>query len=145
MFDWFKLRRFVTAQESIYSEVLRELAAGRKTSHWMWFVFPQLSGLGRSDISKKYGLAGKEEARAYWEDTILGDRLRECVALLLLVDPSQTAYEIMGSPDDLKLHSCLTLFSIVAPEDQNLQKALARFYAGKLDSLTLGILRDESR
>ena len=142
MFEWMKLRRFMKAQRPVYQNVLAELSAGKKETHWMWFIFPQLYGIGHSETSKLYGLHGRDEARAYWDKAVLGTRLRECVALLLS-HGRLGAHEILGSPDDLKLHSCLTLFSIVAPEEKSLIQALDRFYAGKLDPLTLELLSRE--
>jgi uncharacterized protein (DUF1810 family) len=133
------LQRFVEAQEPVFEIVRKELAAGQKRSHWMWFVFPQLRGLGRSPMAHHYGLAGHAEALAYWSHPVLGERLRECVDLVLAV-PDRSANDIFGSPDDIKLRSCLTLFEAVASEDSRFGRALDRFYGGERDPLTLGLL-----
>lgn len=138
------LGRFVDAQEGCYGRVLAELAAGEKTSHWMWFIFPQLKGLGVSPTARRFGIAGLEEARAYLAHPLLGTRLRECTRLVLAVE-GRTAHEIFGSPDDLKLRSCLTLFAhaVASPparEDELFGAALARYYRGEPDPLTLRLL-----
>jgi uncharacterized protein (DUF1810 family) len=130
------LERFVDAQASVYESVRSELRAGRKQSHWMWFVFPQLRGLGRSSTAHYYGLASAAEARAYLAHPVLGARLRECVELVLAVG-ARTAHEIFGSPDDLKFRSSMTLFSHVAPEEPQFQRALDKYYGGEPDPLTL--------
>jgi uncharacterized protein (DUF1810 family) len=130
------LERFVEAQAPVYADVLRELGAGRKTSHWMWFVFPQLRSLGRSATAKFYGLEGREEASAYWQHPLLGPRLGECTRRVLAT-AGRTAHEIFGSPDDLKLRSCMTLFDIVAPAEPAFRAVLDRFYGGEADPMTL--------
>ena len=130
------LERFVEAQAPVYAAVLRELGAGRKTSHWMWFVFPQLRSLGRSATAKFYGLEGREEASAYWQHPLLGARLGECTRLVLAT-AGRTAHEIFGSPDDLKLRSCMTLFDVVAPAEPAFRAVLDRFYGGEADPMTL--------
>jgi uncharacterized protein (DUF1810 family) len=140
----YDLPRFVEAQTPCYARVLQELAAGEKTSHWMWFIFPQLRGLGLSATARRFGLSGIEEARAYLAHPLLGARLRECTRTLLTVE-GRTAHEIFGSPDDLKLRSCLTLFARAAGasparEDQVFGEALARYYRGEPDPLTLRLL-----
>jgi uncharacterized protein (DUF1810 family) len=137
--DPYNLERFVEAQKSCYERVLKELKAGRKQSHWMWFVFPQLQGLGRSTTARRYAISGPEEAKAYLTHPLLGERLKECVRLLLEVD-SRSAIEIFGSPDDLKLRSCMTLFDYVAPEEGVFHKVLDKFYHGEPDSKTLALL-----
>ena len=104
------LERFVDAQESVFAAVFNELKAGKKTSHWMWFVFPQLRGLGRSAIAQHFGIESRDEALAYWQHPVLGKRLKECTLLVLEVD-DRTAHEIFGSPDDVKFRSCMTLFA----------------------------------
>lgn len=133
------LARFVEAQDRVYDSVCNELALGEKTSHWMWFVFPQLKELGRSAIAKRYGLASADEALAYWRHPVLGVRLRECTGLVL-AQPSTTAHDIFGSPDDLKFRSCMTLFARVAPEEALFQQALTRFFGGRPDESTLRLL-----
>lgn len=133
------LDRFVQAQDPVYATVREELAAGRRRSHWMWFVFPQLRGLGRSPMAHHFGLADLEEATAYWNHPVLGARLRECIDLVLAV-PDRPALEIFGHPDDLKFRSCLTLFEAVEPDDFRFDRALARFCDGDRDALTLELL-----
>jgi uncharacterized protein (DUF1810 family) len=142
--DSFDLARFLEAQEQRYARVLDELAAGEKTSHWMWFIFPQLKGLGVSATARRFGLTGLEEARAYLAHPLLGARLRECTRALLALE-GRTAHEIFGSPDDLKLRSCLTLFAQAAgaapaPQDRLFGAALAKYYRGEPDPLTLRLL-----
>ena len=137
--DPFDLQRFVAAQAPVLDAVRAELAAGRKRSHWMWFVFPQLRGLGSSTMAQHYGMASLDEARAYLAHPVLGPRLRECCALLLAV-PGRSAHEILGSPDDLKFRSCLTLFAAAAPQEPVFAQALRRFYGGEPDPRTLALL-----
>lgn len=129
------LERFVDAQRAVYPAVLAELRAGRKAGHWMWFVFPQLRGLGRSETARYFGIASRAEAQAYLAHPVLGPRLRECAELLLAV-PGRTAHEIFGAPDDLKLRSSLTLFAAVDRPGSVFERALARYYAGNPDPLT---------
>ena len=138
------LARFLEAQASCYQRVLEELGAGEKTSHWMWFIFPQLRGLGMSSTARRFGLSGLEEARAYLAHPLLGARLRECTRLVLAVE-GRSAHEILGSPDDLKLRSCLTLFAQAAepspdPETRVFGEALAKYYRGEPDPRTLELL-----
>jgi uncharacterized protein (DUF1810 family) len=138
--DPFDLARFVQAQERQYPDALDELRSGRKQTHWIWFVFPQLRALGRSGTSRFYGLENALEASAYWDHPILGRRLQESVEALLAIE-GRSATEILGSVDALKLRSCLTLFLEVAPTDRSLQAALQRFYGGEPDPLTLSHVR----
>ena len=142
--DPFNLQRFVDAQASVYAEVLDELARGRKTTHWMWFIFPQLQALGRSGKARYYGLASKEEAAAYLRHPVLGERLRQCVDLLRGLEQTDP-HAIFGSPDDLKLRSCLTLFAAVAPGESRFSDALGRFYPEGPDRLTLDLLGQRLR
>jgi uncharacterized protein (DUF1810 family) len=142
--DRYDLARFLEAQARCYERVLAELGAGEKTSHWMWFIFPQVQGLGSSPTARRYALSGLIEAHAYLEHPTLGARLRECTRAVLAVK-GRTAHEIFGSPDDLKLRSCLTLFAQAAaaspaPEDRVFGEALARYYRGEPDPLTLRLL-----
>jgi uncharacterized protein (DUF1810 family) len=130
------LDRFVEAQDGVIDAVRAELRAGRKRSHWMWFVFPQLQGLGASAMARHYGLASLDEARAYLAHPVLGACLRECCELMLQV-PHKSAHEILGSPDDLKFHSCVTLFALADPADALFARCLERFYAGAADERTL--------
>jgi len=133
------LARFVEAQQPVMDDVRAELAAGRKRTHWMWFVFPQLRGLGHSAMARHYGIASRDEAAAYLAHPVLGPRLREGVELVLAVQ-GRTAHEIFGSPDDLKLRSCLTLFREVDGEGGVFGRALARYYDGQPDPMTLQLL-----
>ena len=132
------LERFVLAQAGVIDDVRAELRAGRKASHWMWFVFPQLRGLGSSALAHRYGIASPDEARAYLAHPVLGARLRECCALMLQV-PGRSAHDILGSPDDLKFRSCCTLFARAAPGEPLFRQCLERFYAGQEDELTLAL------
>ena len=133
------LDTFVTAQAPVIAAVRRELAAGRKRTHWMWFVFPQLAGLGHSAMALQYGLAGVAEARAYLAHPVLGPRLLDLTGLVLAV-PDRTALEIFGSPDDLKFRSCMTLFALADPAAQPFQRAVNRFF-GTPDQRTLDMVR----
>ena len=133
--DLFNLQRFIPPQDAVMEDVLGELQQGRKTSHWMWFVFPQLAALGASATSKRFGLASLEEARAYLSHPVLAQRLRQCCGLLLRLG-DVTSLEVFGYPDHLKLHSCLTLFHLAAPRDTLFQHCLAKYYAGALDPQT---------
>ena len=138
------LGRFVEAQEPVYSEARAELAAGNKRSHWMWFVFPQLKGLGRSGMATHYGLAGAAEAAAYLADPVLGPRLVDCTRLML-ASRGKSALQILGSPDDLKFCSCMTLFERVAapePTGSVFAQALDRYFEGRRDERTLALLRE---
>jgi uncharacterized protein (DUF1810 family) len=141
MKDPFRLQRFVDAQGPIYDQVLRELRAGRKASHWMWFVFPQMRGLGRTPTAHHYGISSLAEARAYLAHPVLGPRLGECVRLVLACE-GHTAERIFGFPDVLKLRSCLTLFQAVAPDPQIYTEAMARYYGGEPDPRTLECLAE---
>ncbi len=135
----YDLQRFVAAQSRVWDDVCAELREGRKQTHWMWFVFPQLSALGRSATAKFYGLSGGEEARAYLADSILGARLRECCEVLLQLD-KKTAVEIFGATDAMKLRSCLTLFAAVEQDEAVFQECLVRYFEGKSDVATLALL-----
>ena len=134
------LERFVEAQAPVYASVLRELGAGLKASHWMWFVFPQLKSLGRSSTARFYGLQDRAEATDYRRHPLLGPRLLECTRLVLATE-GRSAHAIFGSPDDLKLCSCMTLFDAVAPAEPAFRTVLDRFYAGVADAATLELLR----
>ena len=127
------------AQDRVWSEVQAELAAGAKTSHWMWFVFPQLRALGRSGTAHFYGLRDREEALAYWRHPVLGPRLAEGARRLLAV-PGRSARDIFGPVDELKLRSCMTLFKAVAPQEPAFAQVLDRFFGGREDPLTLNLL-----
>jgi uncharacterized protein (DUF1810 family) len=138
MTDPFDLRRFVDAQTPVYAHVLSELRQGRKQSHWMWFIFPQLAGLGLSPMAQRYALSSRDEAMAYLGHGILGPRLRECTALVNVVE-GRTIREILGSPDDLKFRSSMTLFAAVSPEPE-FAAAIGKFYDGRPDPKTLELL-----
>ena len=127
MEDRFDLDRFVQAQAGVYEEVVAELRVGRKRSHWMWFVFPQLAGLGHSAMAQRYAISSLDEARAYLEHPVLGARLRDCSALVLAV-PGKTVHEIFGSPDDLKFHSSMTLFHRAAPVEAVFAECLRKYF-----------------
>ena len=133
------LQRFVDAQEPRIADAMAELRAGRKRTHWMWFVFPQLRGLGHSQMAWHFGIASRGEAAAFLAHPVLGPRLRECVELVLAVR-GRTAHEIFGSPDDLKLCSCLTLFAEVAGGDSVFDRALRQYFGGQPDPATLDLL-----
>ena len=127
MDDPYDLRRFVEAQEPVYRQVCAELRGGRKTSHWMWFVFPQIRGLGRSPMAQKYAIASLAEAQGYLAHPILGPRLRECTQLVVDVE-GRTAPEIFGSPDDIKFRSSMTLFAFAAPDEPLFKTALTKYF-----------------
>jgi uncharacterized protein (DUF1810 family) len=134
--DPFDLQRFVDAQAPVWPRVDAELAAGAKTSHWMWFVFPQLAGLGRSAIAQRFAIRSRDEARAYWQHPLLGPRLKAGCEHLLAIE-GRSALQILGAPDDLKLRSSMTLFAAVAPEEPVFVQVLRRFFGGERDRLTL--------
>jgi uncharacterized protein (DUF1810 family) len=136
------LERFVTAQAPVYATALAELRAGRKRTHWMWFVFPQIAGLGRSGTAQFYALASVADARAYASHPILGPRLRECARAVLDVD-GLSAHAIFGSPDDLKFHSSMTLFSLAAPDDSLFAACLDKYFGGTRDAATLALTEPE--
>jgi uncharacterized protein (DUF1810 family) len=133
------LRRFTEAQERVYPTVLAELADGRKRSHWIWFIFPQLRGLGRSPTAHHYGIASAQEARAYLADPTLGPRLRECARLVAEID-GRSAEQVFGWPDCLKVRSCMTLFAAVAADAADFQAVLDKFYDGLGDPVTVEML-----
>jgi len=141
--DPFDLERFVTAQENDYRRALAEITAGRKRSHWIWYIFPQLDGLGFSSMSKLYSIKSLDEANAYLNHPILGPRLLECTEAALSVE-GKTANEIFGSPDDLKLRSCATLFAQVSPPGSIFQRLLVKYYAGTADPQTIRLLKSHS-
>jgi len=138
--DPFDLRRFLDAQISTYDAALAELTAGAKTTHWMWFIFPQVEGLGFSSMAKRYAIRSRAEGRAYFDHKVLGMRLRECVLAVLSVQ-GRSALQIMGSPDDLKLRSSMTLFSEIAETGSPFEELLARYFSGEKDTKTLEFLR----
>ncbi len=137
--DQFNLNRFVEAQEDDYPTALAELEAGEKTSHWMWYIFPQFDGLGYSSMSKRYAIKSVDEAKAYLAHPVLGPRLLECAKAILGVE-GRSAFEILNSPDDAKLCSCATLFASVSPAGSVFHQILDKYYAGKADEKTLRLL-----
>jgi len=137
----FDFSRFVEAQEGVYDTALAELRQGRKESHWMWFIFPQLDGLGMSPMAKKFALRNLEEAKAYLADPILGMRLFECCRALLAIT-GKSAYDIMGYPDDLKLRSSMTLFAMVPEAPQEFGKVLLKYYSGESDGRTIELIQN---
>ncbi len=138
--DRFDLQRFVTAQEPVFETVLAELRAGRKRSHWMWYIFPQLAGLGRSSTARFYGISAFDEARAYLAHPVLGPRLDLCTKIVLASE-SPSLHSIFGSPDDLKFRSCVTLFSLAAEDPDNpFRHALDRWCGGQPDKRTLALI-----
>lgn len=137
--DPYDLARFITAQAPIYAPAVAELAAGRKRSHWMWFVFPQFEGLGASAMAQRYAIRSLAEAHAYLAHPLLGARLKECVGLVNKVE-GRSAHEIFGSPDDLKFHSSMTLFAAAAPQEPLFTEALRKYFYGRGDPLSLAKL-----
>jgi uncharacterized protein (DUF1810 family) len=141
MADPHDLQRFVAAQAQTYEAALAELRRGRKQTHWMWFVFPQIAGLGLSDMARRYAIASRDEARAYLAHPLLGPRLVAAVQAVSAVQ-GRSAHEILGSPDDRKFQSCLTLFEQVAPAPEVFATALDQYYDGARDAATLRMLAD---
>ena len=137
--DPFGLARFVEAQADSYDRALAEVRAGRKRSHWMWYIFPQFAGLGFSSMSRRYAINSRAEAEAYLQHPVLGPRLVACCEAALAVE-GRSAYEIFGSPDDLKLRSCATLFAAVTPAGSVFDRLLQKFFAGVRDDATLRLL-----
>ena len=135
MLDPFDLDRFVQAQEPVLAQVRLELGAGRKRTHWMWFVFPQISGLGHSATARHYAISSLAEAQAYMAHPVLGPRLVECAGLVNQVE-GRSIHQIMGTPDDLKFHSSMTLFALAQPGVPVFQRALGKYFGGALDPLT---------
>jgi uncharacterized protein (DUF1810 family) len=133
------LGRFVRAQEADYERALAEITAGQKRSHWMWYIFPQIEGLGVSPTAKRYAINGVEEARAYLQHPVLGPRLLACAEAVCRVE-GRTARDIFGSPDDLKLRSCATLFACVSPPGSVFGRLLDKYYGGEPDGSTLQLL-----
>ena len=141
--DPFDLSRFIHAQKDSFDDALAELKAGQKRSHWMWFIFPQASGLGFSSMAQRYAIGSRKEADAYLAHPVLGRRLRACVDALLEVE-GRSAEQIMGSPDFLKLQSSITLFAAVSSDESRFDRLLEKFYGGRKDPKTLEFLLRES-
>lgn len=133
------LERFAEAQAAVYHTVVAELSMGHKETHWMWFIFPQLKELGKSAMAKRFGIESADEARAYLAHPVLGSRLVACTELLL-AQRNANAYEIFGSPDDVKLRSCMTLFATTSPQAPVFKQALDVFFKGKVDEVTVKLL-----
>jgi uncharacterized protein (DUF1810 family) len=140
MNDSHNLQRFVEAQEPQYARVVEELSSGRKRSHWMWYIFPQLEGLGFSMTARRYGISGLDEAKAYLAHPVLGPRLRECTELVLGIE-GRSANQILGHPDDLKFRSSMTLFSRASAGETLFDKAIDKYFAGDPDAKTLQLLQ----
>ncbi|MDE3188711.1 MAG: DUF1810 domain-containing protein [Acidobacteriota bacterium] len=138
--DLYQLERFVEAQAEVFPEVVGELRAGHKRGHWMWFIFPQMKGLGRSDMAQYYGIGSLEEASAYLRHPVLGPRLLQCTQVVNAVE-GRTALEIFGFPDDMKFRSSMTLFARAAEDDAVFRAALEKYFGGEPDPLTLELLR----
>lgn len=138
--DKFNLKRFIDAQNRCYGNVLKELTQGQKLSHWMWFIFPQLKGLGNSPTAQKYAIKSLEEAKAYLQDPVLGKRLIECTRLVMLIE-NRSAQQIFGFPDYLKFHSSMTLFANTPASPKIFKDALAMFYGGVPDPKSIAILK----
>ena len=141
--DPFDLERFVTAQASSYDDAYAEIQSGQKRSHWMWFVFPQLRGLGHSAMADRYGISSLHEARAYLEHPVLGKRLISISEATLFVN-GKSATEIFGKPDDMKLRSCATLFSHISESNSVFHRIIGKYFDGKLDEATLRLLNSAS-
>ena len=140
--DPFALQRFISAQEEVYEHVLKELQHGQKRSHWMWYIFPQMDGLGVSAMSRFYAIKSIDEARAYLQHPILGKRLIECSRTVWLIK-NRSVREIFGSPDDMKFKSCMTLFEIVAPSNSIFTKLLEDLFSNERDNKTVQLIKNE--
>ena len=134
--DPYQLQRFIDAQNPVYEQVCAELRAGRKRTHWMWFIFPQLKGLGRSETAIEFAIQSRQEAEAYLNHPVLGPRLRTCTELVTAVE-GRSIEQIFGYPDDLKFHSSMTLFATAASDNQIFKAALEKYFAGELDPVTI--------
>lgn len=139
MSDTYDLQRFVEAQQAVYPRVVAELRAGRKQSHWMWFIFPQIEGLGHSAMAQRYAIGSRAEAVAYLEHPLLGPRLRECTRLVNAV-ADKDIHAILGSPDDMKFKSSMTLFARAAADNADFAAALDKYYGGEFDAATIARL-----
>jgi uncharacterized protein (DUF1810 family) len=137
--DPYNLERFVAAQRGVIEQARAELRRGRKTGHWMWFIFPQIAGLGMSAMSQRYAIGSLDEARAYLGHSMLGPRLREVCGIMLAVE-GRTAGEIFGSPDDMKLRSSMTLFGHAARENAVFLDVIRKYFGGEFDEKTMGLM-----
>jgi uncharacterized protein (DUF1810 family) len=138
--DRHNLQRFVDAQALVIDQVRSELRAGRKTSHWIWFIFPQIKGLGHSATAREFAISSRDEAAAYAAHPVLGPRLRECTSLMNAIE-GRGITQILGTPDDLKFRSSMTLFAECCPDDPIYTDAINKYYGGEFDALTLDLLR----
>jgi len=138
--DPYDLNRFVKAQDAVYAGVVEELRAGWKRGHWMWFIFPQIRGLGHSPMAERYAIGSREEAEPYLKHAVLGPRLRECTRLVVEVK-GRTVQEIFGFPDDLKFRSCITLFAHATDENGIFKEAVEKYFGGEWDGLTIAKMR----
>jgi uncharacterized protein (DUF1810 family) len=134
--DPYNLKRFVDAQSRVFEQALSELRMGEKRSHWMWFVFPQIVGLGRSETARRFAIASRDEAKAYLRSPVLGPRLRQCARTVCLVE-GRSAHDIFNNPDEMKFHSSMTLFANVAADKRVFEEALEKYFRGRPDILTL--------
>ncbi|MBQ5948021.1 DUF1810 domain-containing protein [Massilia sp. ST3] len=139
MTDEFNLQRFVDAQAPVYEQVVAELRAGRKRSHWMWFIFPQIAGLGQSEMSQRYAIRSTDEAAAYLAHSLLGGRMNECAGIVAALD-TDVVEDVFPPPDDLKFHSSMTLFADVAPDVAVFQACIDKYFDGAPDRNTLARL-----
>ncbi len=137
--DSYNLQRFVEAQDPVFEQVCWELQSGRKQGHWMWFIFPQMQGLGQSELARKFGISSRGEAEAYLNHPVLGDRLKECAKLVNAVEGCSIE-AILGYPDDLKFRSSMTLFHLVAPDEKIFEAALQKYFNGEPDRNTVDLL-----
>lgn len=137
--DRYNLSRFVEAQDHDYAQALSEIASGRKRTHWMWYIFPQLAGLGSSPTARQFAITGLPEARAYLDHPVLGPRLRECAEAAVALEGG-SAMDVFGYPDNLKLRSCATLFAAVQPPGSVFDRLIAKYFAGERDATTLRLL-----
>lgn len=135
------LDRFLQAQEPVWPRVLAELRAGKKRTHWMWFVFPQIKGLGHSDMAQRYAIQSLAEAKAYLAHPVLAARLRECCQILLALESPSSALQVFGTPDDLKLRSCMTLFAEASAPGSVFDAVLQKYFGGQKDERTLELLK----
>lgn len=138
------LNRFLQAQEKDYEKALAEIKNGRKSSHWMWYIFPQIEGIGFSLTSRQYSLKSLAEAKAYLQHPVLGLRLKDCIEVLLYIE-GRSAYDIFGSPDNKKLKSCATLFAIISPDDSVFEQLINKYFHGMQDENTLKLLGDNDK
>lgn len=143
MTDEYNLQRFLDAQAPTYDTVLAELRAGRKSSHWIWFIFPQITGLGHSGMAQKFAIASLDEAKAYLQHPVLGHRLRECTQLVLNLN-GRSAEEIFSYPDNLKFRSCMTLFMTATTDNRIFKDALLKYFDNKPDTLTFDLLAQQT-